>query len=169
MIVNGGISNFDDVQEALKFTNCDGVMSSESILEYPPLFDNSQIYDLEKIALEYLDFYEKYPGEATIKIARCHMHKFLHSGFTLHGHTDLRMEINLGKSIEDFRKTIKEMQKRREGISAIDKITWYYRYWNDETGLHKEGRKQIENLPENHILDSEWNDWMNNDNRNPQS
>lgn len=59
------------------------------------------------------------------------------------------------------------MQKRRVGISPIDKITWYYRYWNDETGLCKEGRKQKDNLPDNHIMDSEWNDWMNNDSRNP--
>lgn len=88
-------------------------MSSESILEYPPLFDNSKIYDLEQIALEYLDFYEKYPGEASLKIARCHLHKFLHSGFTVHGHTDLRIKINEAKSIDDFRNVIKEMQKRR--------------------------------------------------------
>jgi len=109
VIVNGGISNFDDVQEALKFTNCDGVMSSESILEYPPLFDNSQIYDMEKIALEYLDFTEKYPGEASMKIIGCHLHKFLHSGFTLHGHTDLRFKIHEARNIEDLRKIIIEM------------------------------------------------------------
>ena len=65
-------------------------MSSESILEYPALFDNSKIYDLDDLCLEYLEYYEKYPGEATINIARAHMHKFLHSGFNLHGHGDLR-------------------------------------------------------------------------------
>jgi hypothetical protein len=57
-------------------------MSSESILEYPALFDPSKIYDLDDICLEYFDFYEKYPGEANFKILRCHVHKFLHSGFT---------------------------------------------------------------------------------------
>lgn len=41
VIVNGGISNFADVEHALAFTGCDGVMSSESILEYPALFDPS--------------------------------------------------------------------------------------------------------------------------------
>ena len=41
VILNGGISDYQDVQNALKFTGCDGVMSSESILEYPALFDPS--------------------------------------------------------------------------------------------------------------------------------
>jgi tRNA-dihydrouridine synthase len=41
VIVNGGISSFEDIEKALDFTKCDGVMSSESILEYPALFDNS--------------------------------------------------------------------------------------------------------------------------------
>ena len=41
VIVNGGISTFNDVTEALNYTKCDGVMSSESILEYPALFDDS--------------------------------------------------------------------------------------------------------------------------------
>jgi len=64
VIVNGGISTFEDVQRALKFTGCDGVMASESILEYPALFDPTKIYDMDDLCLEYFDFYEKYPGEA---------------------------------------------------------------------------------------------------------
>lgn len=88
-------------------------MSSESILEYPALFDPSQIYDLDELTLEYLDFYEKYPGEADIKIIRAHLHKFMHSGFNTHGHTDLRDKLNKmwGKTvtIEDLRDLVKEM------------------------------------------------------------
>jgi len=94
VILNGGISNFEDIEYALKYTGCDGVMSSESILEYPALFDPSKIYDMDELTLEYFDFYEKYPGEATIKILRAHLHKFMHSGFTAHGHADLRDKLN---------------------------------------------------------------------------
>lgn len=39
VIANGGISTFDDCMRCLAYTGCDGVMSSESILEYPALFD----------------------------------------------------------------------------------------------------------------------------------
>ena len=50
VIANGGIATFDDVQACLDYTGCDGVMSSEAILEYPALFDNSRIYDMDQIA-----------------------------------------------------------------------------------------------------------------------
>ena len=39
VIVNGGISTFKDVLSSLELTGCDGVMSSEAILEYPALYD----------------------------------------------------------------------------------------------------------------------------------
>jgi len=94
VILNGGISEFSDVKTAMDFTGCDGVMSSESILEYPALFDPSKIYDMDDLALEYFEMYEKYPGEADLKILRGHLHKFMHSGFTAHGYTDLRDRLN---------------------------------------------------------------------------
>ena len=47
MIANGGIGTFEDAQTALQLTQCDGVMSSEAILEYPALFDPSQLYDMD--------------------------------------------------------------------------------------------------------------------------
>jgi tRNA-dihydrouridine synthase len=49
VILNGGISDFKDVHNALAFTGCDGVMSSESILEYPALFDGDKVHDMDKI------------------------------------------------------------------------------------------------------------------------
>jgi hypothetical protein len=108
-------------------------MSSESILEYPALFDPSKIHDLDDLCLEYLDFYEKYPGEATFNIARAHLHKFLHSGFNLHGHGDLREKLNnidtKYENFDEIKKIAVEMKKRRLNISPIDKITWYYRHW----------------------------------------
>jgi tRNA-dihydrouridine synthase len=41
VIANGGLATYDDCMKCLEYTGCDGVMSSESILEYPALFDNS--------------------------------------------------------------------------------------------------------------------------------
>ena len=173
VIVNGGISTFADVQHALKFTGCDGVMSSESILEYPALFDPTQVYDMDDLTLEYLDFFEKYRGEANLKILKAHLHKFLHSGFTVHKHTDLRERLNkIGfkeEKLDDLRALVNEMKERRKGMPAIDKITWYYRHWKDHGELALEGVKNKKLMPPAHIDDTEWDAWMCNDPRNPQS
>jgi hypothetical protein len=55
-------------------------MSSESILEYPALFDKSRIFDLDHLSWEYLEMVERYPGEADLKNVRSHLHKFLYTG-----------------------------------------------------------------------------------------
>ena len=47
VILNGGIYSFKDVDKAFEVTGCDGVMSSESILEYPALFDNTRLFDMD--------------------------------------------------------------------------------------------------------------------------
>ena len=172
VIVNGGISDFQDVQTALKNTGCDGVMSSESILEYPALFDPSKVYDMDELALEYLQFYKDYPGEANPKILRCHLHKFLHSGFTVHGFTDLRDKLNKINPRGDdvvpmYRDLVLEMKERRKDIPAIDKISWYYRHWKDSGTQALEGLKNKSNLPSSMIFDCSWDEWMSNDPRNP--
>ena len=41
VVANGGMATYEDCIKCLELTGCDGVMSSESILEYPALFDNS--------------------------------------------------------------------------------------------------------------------------------
>ena len=47
VIANGGMVTYEDCLKCLEYTGCDGVMSSESILEYPALFDNRTLYDLD--------------------------------------------------------------------------------------------------------------------------
>ena len=78
VLVNGGISTFKDVEQSLQATGCDGAMSSESILEYAALFDPSKIYDMDEICEEYLEMFDKYPGEADLKHVRAHLFKFLY-------------------------------------------------------------------------------------------
>jgi len=51
VIANGGMASYDDCIKCLEYTGCDGIMSSEAILEYPAFFDNKQIYDLDQLAL----------------------------------------------------------------------------------------------------------------------
>jgi tRNA-dihydrouridine synthase 1 len=39
VIANGGMATYEDCIRCLEYTGCDGVMSSEAILEYPAMFD----------------------------------------------------------------------------------------------------------------------------------
>lgn len=47
VIANGGMATYEDCMRCLEYTGCDGVMSSESILEYPALFDGSALHDMD--------------------------------------------------------------------------------------------------------------------------
>lgn len=47
IIANGGIETLQDVHECLKVTGCDGVMSSEAILENPRMFDAAAVHTAE--------------------------------------------------------------------------------------------------------------------------
>ena len=112
VIVNGGISTFEDCQKALELTGADGVMSSESILEYAALFDPSKVHDLDDLTIEYLDLYEKYPGEADRSHIRAHMFKFLYTGLSVH--TDLRDRVAKAQTFEEFKAIALEMKERRK-------------------------------------------------------
>lgn len=61
-------------------TGCDGVMSSEGILEYPALFDSRGTFDMDELVNEYLDLYEAYPYEASLKSVKSHLFSFLYQG-----------------------------------------------------------------------------------------
>lgn len=142
VIANGGMATFEDCMKCLEFTGCDGVMSSESILEYPALFDPQPApYNLDQIALEYLEMVDRYPGEADLKNVRSHVHKFLHTGFKQH--TDLRDKLTLSKTIQEFKSIIEEMHERRKDMPSEKKLGWYHRYWPSENKVVGETRTWI--------------------------
>jgi len=97
----------------------------------------------------------------------------MHSGFALHGFTDLRDKLNkihlAPDSFSDFKAVAMEMKERRKDIPAIDKITWYYRHWRDRGDWALHGIKNKSHLPKSYIDDCSWDDWMQDDPRNPQS
>jgi tRNA-dihydrouridine synthase 1 len=127
VIANGGISTYKDVEYALKFTGVDGVMSSESILEYAALFDPSKVHDMDDLCLEYFDLYQQYPGEADLKHLRAHMFKFLHVG--LSEHTDLRDQLQKARDFESMKQVAISLKERRKDQTPESKIGWYYRHW----------------------------------------
>lgn len=110
VIANGSISCFEDIQKCLKETSCDGVMSAEAILEYPALFDynGGKVYDIDDLALEYLQFVEKYEDQKSF--VRSHIFKMLYTGFKVF--TDLRDKMNEAKVVQDFRDILLQMKDR---------------------------------------------------------
>ena len=118
-------------------------MSSEAILEYPALFEPSKIYDIDDLALEYIDMYEKYKGkDSTLGNLRKHVSNFLHTG--IHGmgsHRDLRKKLtwdidipseSLG--VDGIREIVQDMKERRKDIEPLQKLSWYFRHWKDKAG-----------------------------------
>mgnify|MGYP003933264305 CR=1 FL=1 len=77
VFANGGIYTFEDVQRCIEYTGVDGVMSAESLLENPALF-SGKIYNLDDLALEYLELVKKYPVEPSY--VRPHLFKILYTG-----------------------------------------------------------------------------------------
>jgi hypothetical protein len=62
-----------------------------------------------------------------------------------------------------------ELAERRKDVSAIEKISWYYRHWKETAEASKFGLMNKDQLPKSFIDDSSWDDWMSADPRNPQS
>lgn len=66
IIANGNVRSYNDVIQNLEFTNADGVMSAEGILDDPAIFaryDSNNNYPPNKIdlAIEYIELVEKHP------------------------------------------------------------------------------------------------------------
>ena len=92
IIANGNISNLDDVRAVIAYTGVDGVMSSESILEYPPLYSETQTALVGfkrtgpgrlQIAREYLDICREFPpdkggGGTRLQCIKMHLRVFCH-------------------------------------------------------------------------------------------
>mmetsp|Transcript_5463 Transcript_5463/g.13705 ORF Transcript_5463/g.13705 Transcript_5463/m.13705 type:complete len:400 (+) Transcript_5463:271-1470(+) len=98
VIANGNISNLDDVRACLAYTGCDGIMSSESILEYPPLYTETGTEAVSykrmgpgrlAIAREYLDLCRESPpheggGGTRLQCIKMHLLKFCHEDWKDH-------------------------------------------------------------------------------------
>lgn len=83
IICNGGIESYQDVIDCLEYTQCDGVMSSEAILEQPDLFHTIRKWkDPLDLAWEFVHvFNKKYPSHRRdmfeVKCVKAHLFKIL--------------------------------------------------------------------------------------------
>ena len=147
VIANGGISNLDDIRRCLEVTGAAGVMSSEGVLEYPPIFSETDTAATEgkrkgpgrlAIAREYVDLEEKYPnkqgGQASgMKCAKSHVQHFLFEDLQSGGDTadEARKKLHCSKSVADMREVIdilERLQVERGHKVEEEKLGWYMRH-----------------------------------------
>lgn len=130
IVSNGGIETYSDIQKCIDHTGCTAVMSSESILEKPDLFDPNSFKTQDELAKEYLGFVEKYPIQHKFE-ARCvksHMFRFLFSG--LQRHVDLRTQLATSHTVVQITAVVDELSIRRknEPTGEYSDLGWYMRH-----------------------------------------
>lgn len=143
VLSNGNIANMDDVHRCLRETGADGVMSSEAILEYPPLFTETNVESTNfqrtgpgrlQIATEFLEICKHYPPEdggqgSGFKCIRAHVHRFLHADLQLY--KSIRDAVIASFSIEaleDVVKILREIYETTGHEVSEEHLSWYFRH-----------------------------------------
>jgi tRNA-dihydrouridine synthase 1 len=139
IFANGSIQDWNDVEECLHITHADGIMSSESLLEYPPLFykisqtPHRYIGRLQ-LAKEYIELAKQYPPQqggqgSGFKCIRMHLHRFLHKD--LQSNPVLRQHVVDAISMEELHWCLDELQlwhKQQNHTVAEETLSWYRRH-----------------------------------------
>lgn len=151
---NGGIEYFSDIQKCFDETSCSGVMSSESLLENPGIFDEQTIAsgrDILARQLQYAEIYLDYctilppiPGSLGIKggsfnVARSHVFKMLHR--YLEEQHDLRSWLGNQElcTIQQARALLCELRSR---YSTLDEEQLQMRNsWKDDSSWYRRHRQ----------------------------
>ena len=151
IFANGSIETYEDVEACLQQTNCDGVMSSESLLEYPPIFYKipqtpQRTIGRLQLSKEYVQWAKEYPPEkggqgSGLKCIRAHLHRFLHKDLQ---DLEFRKKIVYDKTLEEMEDSIAicERKHQEENHSvAEEKLSWYRR--------HRDAKMQRDNIKNN--------------------
>lgn len=162
VIANGNISNLDDVRACLAHTGADGVMSSESILEYPPLYTQTGTAAVAfkrtgpgrlAIAREYLNLCERYPpheggGGTRLQCIKRHLLIFCHNDWNDCGTILLRDSLfpvrcsafeqlveRHATEMDYFYQVLDQVeaaQRSNRHTEGDERLSWYFRHQNDE-------------------------------------
>jgi tRNA-dihydrouridine synthase 1 len=143
IFANGSIQDFDDVEECLRITGADGVMSSESLLEYLPLFYRvaqtpTRTIGRLQLAQEYMDLALQYPPDqggqgSGLKCVRMHLHRFLHKDLQ-YLHPSLRHRVVEAQSMDDLQQCLDDLKRlhHESGHDVTTETLSWYRRWRDE-------------------------------------
>ena len=160
IISNGGIEHWEDVKQCIDKTNASGVMSSESLLEVPGLFNfgegemtsSTTARDLLERQLGYADMYLDYatvfppvPGSlgtrgGSFNVIRAHLFKFLHR--YSEENPDLRSWLGNPElcTIKQARDLLTELRSR---YGKIDEEQLRLRNsWNNESSWYRRHRRR---------------------------
>lgn len=160
ILANGGISSMDDVRRCLEFTGADGVMSSEAILEYPPLFTQTNVEATNykrtgpgrmQLASDYLELCKLYPpnegGQGSgLKCIRAHLHRFLYTD--LQQHTAIRDYLIRAFSMEAMDEVVnmvRRIHNETEHDVSEEQLSWYTRHRSGDSGHDENDGVQEEN------------------------
>ena len=164
IFANGSIQDFNDVEECLKITGADGVMSSESLLEFPPIFykvPQAPVRTVGRLQLarEYLELAKEYhpgnkgQGSKGVKTIRTHLHRFLHA--------DMQQDFSLremltsatSNTIEGIELALEACQKahkENDHLVSNESLSWYVR--------HRNPKRKLEELEEQPACDDNTED-----------
>jgi tRNA-dihydrouridine synthase 1 len=138
ILANGSMSSLEEIRNCLQQTNAAGVMCSEALLEYPPIYTectSPQGIRLGpsrlQLAREYLTLARQYPPEqggqgSGQKCIRAHLHRFLHAD--MQDYTEIR---ELCMQVEDFEIIVNRLQEiYQENNHSVEdeQLSWYIRH-----------------------------------------
>merc|ERR1719356_49222 len=141
VFVNGGIENSQDVERCLAETGCDGVMSSEALLEMPCLF-SGKVVRQDQLTAEYLELAKIY--DAPKSAVKAHLFRFLYAGLQVN--VDLRAQLGSARNFDEIGAAAAALRARRDnelaarnGVEDPERpdVGWYLRYrrpLGDRTG-----------------------------------
>lgn len=146
IFANGAISSAEDARQCLEQTKCDGVMSSEGLLEYPALLQSlvvgaptslPRVGRLE-LARQYLAYARQYPpnkgGQGSgVKCMRIHIHRFCHADLQDNTPTGRRLRTKLvnERTVQGLEAIVAEIQawqdEQGHDVQSED-LSWYRRH-----------------------------------------
>eukprot|EP00743_Colponemidia_sp_Colp-15_P001857 GILK01002025.1.p1 GENE.GILK01002025.1~~GILK01002025.1.p1 ORF type:complete len:402 (-),score=59.21 GILK01002025.1:191-1396(-) len=152
VFANGGIYEYSDIAKCLEQTGCQGVMSSEAILENPALFSNRYV-DPHQLAREYLDICETYmPPD--IKFVKAHLFKILYQD--LSAHEEVRQLLAMVHEFSALRSLVEELMSRRNEAPPAPTKGWYFRHTFEEQQRQKVAAANLLKPKSQSIFDSDY-------------
>lgn len=133
IIANGNIRNWQDIQDNLAFTEAEGVMSAEGILDNPAVFHRGQVVDKLQLAEEYLQLVEQYPTK--LKSVVFHTRRMCRAELERY---QLLQECINAASVDVVREIVKKM------VGYRDRNDFVYDPLKEQREKEAEARRKVE-------------------------